>query len=86
MSAELSTHFPAEVLEQRAAEQRRRLHNSVTDLLSSLTDLKSSVEENVRERLDVQRFARQHLWTLAAGTSFIALLIGHGVAGLFTRR
>ena len=86
MSAELSSHFPAEVLEQRAAEQRRRLHNSVSELRSSLTGLKSSVEEDVRERLDVNRVARHHLWPLVAGASFVALLVGHTAAGLFTRR
>lgn len=86
MSAELSGHFPAEVLEQRAAEQRRRLHNSVSELRSSLTGLKSSVEENVRERLNVNRVARQHLWPLAAGASLAALLLGHAVAGMFTTR
>ncbi len=86
MNAELPSHFPAEVLEQRAAEQRRRLHNSVSDLRSSLTELKTDVEEKVRERLDPSRIARQHLWPIAAGVSLIALLAGHAVAGMFTRR
>jgi len=85
MSSEVSSHFPSEVLEQRAAEQRKRLHNSVSDLRSSLTELKSSVEENVRERLDVTRFARQHLGQLVAGVSLVAMLAGYGVAGMFTR-
>jgi hypothetical protein len=86
MKAELPSHFPAEVLEQRAAEQRRRLHNSVSDLRSSLTELKSDVEQKVRERLDPNRIARQHLWPLAAGAAFVALLAGHNFAGWFTRR
>ncbi len=86
MKAEFPSHFPAEVLEQRAAEQRRRIHNSVSDLRSSITELKSSVEENVRERLDPSRFARQHFWQVAACVSVVALLAGHGIAGMFTRR
>lgn len=86
MKAELPSHFPSEVLEQRAAEQRRRLHNSVSELKSSMTDLKSSVEENVRERLDPNRFARHYLRPLVAGASLFGLLVGYGVAGLFTRR
>jgi len=86
MNAELPSHFPAEILEERAAEQRRKLHNSVSDLRSSLTELKSSVEEDVRERLDVHRFARRHLWPLAVGASLVALLAGHGIAGIFARR
>jgi len=86
MSNKLGSHFPAEVLEQRAAEQRDRLHNSVSELRSSLTDLKTSVEQNVRERLDPNCFARKHFWQLAAGVSLLALIAGHGVAELFTRR
>ena len=86
MNASDTAHLSPGELEQRAAEQRRRLHNSVSDLRSSLTDLKLSVEENVRERLDVNRIARQHLWRLAAGASLVALMAGHGIAGLFTRR
>jgi len=86
MKAELPSHFPAEVLEQRAAEQRRRLRNSVSDFRSSLSGLKSAVEQNVRERLDPNRLARRHMWRLAAGASLIALVAGHGIAGFFTRR
>ncbi|HTV66581.1 MAG TPA: hypothetical protein VMD98_13320 [Bryocella sp.] len=85
MNAELPSHFPSEVLEQRAAEQRHRLHNSVEELRSSLVDLRSSVEENVRERLDINRFARRHLWKLATIASLTALAIGYGVAEVFVR-
>jgi len=85
MSSDTSSHFPSEVLEQRAAEQRKRLHNSVSDLRSSLTEMKSSVQENVRERLDVTRFARRHLGPLVGGASLVAMLAGYGVAGMFTR-
>jgi len=86
MTTEAESKLPTELLEKRAAEQRLRLHNSVSELRSSLAGLKSSVEENIRERLDVNRFARGHLWQLAAGVSVVALLAGHGVAGMFTRR
>ena len=86
MSAELPSHFPSEVLAQRAAEQRHRLHNSLSEVRSSVADLKSSVEENVRKRLDVNRFARPHLWGLATAASAIALIAGYGIAGVFTRR
>jgi hypothetical protein len=82
----MAANLPPDELEKHAAEQRRRLHNSVSDLKSSLTELKWTVEEDVRERLDLRRVARQHLWPLAAGASFVALLLGHTVAGLFTRR
>ena len=79
MTTELPTHFPAAALERRAAEQRERIHESVTDL-------KATLQENFRERLDPQRFARQHLWKLAAGVSAFALVTGYGIAGMFTRR
>ena len=86
MSAELSGHFPSEVLERRADEQRQQIHNSVSELRQSLTELKSTVKEKVRERLDVKSHARRHLGSLAAGASVCALLAGYGMAGMFTRR
>ncbi len=86
MKAELPSHFPSEVLEQRAADQRRRLHNSVSDLRSSLTGLKSAVEEDVRERLDPSRLARQRLGQLSVGASVLGLFLGYSFTGLFTRR
>jgi len=85
MNAELPSRFPSEVLEQRTAEQRRRLHNSFSELRSSLTDLKMSIEENVRERLDPNRLARRRLGQLAAAASVLGLLLGYGVAGIFSR-
>lgn len=86
MNMSVTGNLPPEELEQRAAEQRHRLHDSVSELQSSLTGLKNSVEENVRERLDVNRFARKHMWQLAAGASVLALMAGHGFAGMFARR
>jgi hypothetical protein len=86
MNVQAEANLPPETLEKRAAEERLRLHQSVGDLKESLTELKSSVEEKVRERLDVNKFARRHLWQLAAGASFVALLTGYGMAGMFTRR
>ena len=86
MSTELPSHFPAEVLEQRAAEQRRQLHNTASKLRSSITDMKLSVEENVRERLDPNRVARQRLGLLATTASFVGLFLGYGIAGIFSQR
>jgi hypothetical protein len=78
-------NFSPELLEKRAAEQRIRIHESVGELKSSLTDLKSSVEENIRERLDVKSYARQHFAAVATGTTVFAMLLGYGIAGMFTR-
>ncbi len=71
-------NLPVEVLEQRAAEQRRRIHNSVSEL-------RLSVRETVRERLDVKRYARTYLWPAVGALSFLALVAGYGIAGIFTR-
>ncbi len=79
MNANLPSHFPAEILEQRAAEQRHRIHDSVGEL-------KASVRETIRERLDAKKYARQHLWPIIGLTSLLALVTGYGVTGLFTRR
>lgn len=79
----MNVNLPPEILEQRAAEQRRQLHNSVNDL-------KETVRDEVRERLDVKRYAREYsrgyFWQLAGVTSVLALLTGFSVAGIFTRR
>ena len=72
-------HFPAEVLEQRAAEQRQRIHHSVDEL-------KSSSRETVREHLDLDNYGRTYIWRFVAVTSVIALVSGYNLACMFTRR
>ena len=79
MSAGLVNNLPTEVLEERAAEQRERIHNSVDEL-------KSSLRETVREHLDVKKYAREHVWGLLAAGSLVAMVSGYGLAGMFTRR
>lgn len=74
-----SNEVPADVLEQRAAEQRRRLHNSVSDL-------RDSVRETVREKLDVRRYLRNYMGPAASAAAVCGLLLGYGTAGLFTKR
>ena len=66
--------LPAEVLEARAAEQRRQLHNSVQDLRTA-----------VRERLDVKRNVRQHFLPAAGVVSLAGLVLGYSFTGMFTR-
>ena len=65
---------PTYELELRAAEQRKRLHNSVEELKSK-----------VRDKLDVKKNARQHLGAAAGVASVAGLALGYGVAGIFTR-
>lgn len=73
-----SNNLPADVLEQRASEQRRRLHNSVSELRSSVT-------EAVREKLDVKRYLRLHMGPATATSAILGLLLGYRTLGMFTR-
>jgi hypothetical protein len=66
---------PIPVLEQRAAAQRRQLHNSVDELRSG-----------VKYRLDLQRNAREYLWPALGITALLGLAAGFAFTGLFTRR
>lgn len=70
--------LPTEILEQRAAEQRRALHNDVQEL-------RSVVRAEVRERTDVKRIVRRNFASVAGASAVIALAFGYGVAGIFTR-
>jgi hypothetical protein len=79
MSEETPKQNSPEVLEQRAAEQRLRIHDSVDEL-------KSSLRETVREHLDVENYARTYIWRFVAVAAGIALISGYGTAGMFTRR
>ena len=70
---------PAEILEQRAAEQRRALHNDVRQL-------RSVVEAEVRERIDVRRNVARYFGPIAAASALIALSLGYSLTGIFTDR
>ena len=69
-------NLPLDVLEQRAAEQRKRIHQSVEEF----KELKTSVTANVREKLDVKRQAREHFWAATGVVSVVALVFGYGLA------
>lgn len=70
----MTNPLPAEALEQRAAEQRLRLHNSVTELRNA-----------VRRRFDPQRAARDNFPIAALVAAGVMLLTGYSLAGIFTR-
>jgi hypothetical protein len=65
-------NLPPEILEVRAAEQRRELHGSVEEL-----------REVLRRRLDVKANARKHLLPAAGIMAVVGLGIGYGVTGFF---
>jgi hypothetical protein len=66
--------IPVDVLEKRAADERRQLHNSVQQL-----------RESVHERLDVKRNVRNHLGMVAGTMGVIGLILGYAATGMFTR-
>ena len=57
--------IPVDVLEKRAADERRQLHNSVQEL-----------RETVHERLDVKRNVRNHLGTISGVMAVAGLALG----------
>ncbi|HSK43571.1 MAG TPA: hypothetical protein VLA83_06750 [Candidatus Binatia bacterium] len=66
--------IPVDVLEKRAADERRQLHNSVQEL-----------RESVHDRLDVKRNVRNHLGAVCGAMAVIGLALGYAVTGVFTR-
>lgn len=62
-----ASNVPTNVLELRAAEQRRRLHNSVAEL-----------RFQVREKLDTRRTFRRYFWPASALVGLFGLVLGYG--------
>ena len=69
----MNSAIPVDVLEKRAADQRRQLHNSVSELRHS-----------VRERLDLKRNLREHLWAASGVMGVVGLVVGYALTGVFT--
>jgi hypothetical protein len=65
--------IPLDVLEKRAADQRRQLHDTVIEL-----------RHTVKEKLDVKRNVRNHLGVVAGAMALAGLALGYTVAGIFT--
>lgn len=65
---------PTDILELRAVEQRRRLHDSVTALRTQ-----------VRQTMDVKKNAREYVWPASGVVGLIGLVLGYGITGIFTR-
>jgi hypothetical protein len=68
----MTSPLPVDILEQRAAEQRRQLHNTVVELRHA-----------VKEKLDIQRNLRHYMWPAAGILAVIGLALGYSLAGLF---
>ncbi len=70
----MTNPIPVDILEQRATEQRRQLHNSVAEL-----------RQTVRERLDARRLASEYVWPAAGFSALVGLVFGWAATGIFTR-
>lgn len=64
--------LPSYELEEKAAEERRRLHSAVTQL-----------RLKVRDRLDVQKNTREHLGPICGVTGLLAFVVGYSFTGIF---
>ncbi len=73
----MTSGLPTEILEQRAADQRRRLHDSVAELRITMKD-----------RLDIRRnaedYTRRHFPQAAAVAAIVGLAFGWTIGGMFT--
>ncbi|MGZ4813655.1 MAG: hypothetical protein ACXVZR_01830 [Terriglobales bacterium] len=73
-SANLGANVPTDILEMRAAEQRRRIHASVLEL-----------REQIDEKLDVKKRAAEYVLPASGAAAFLGLLFGYGFASMFSR-
>ncbi len=71
--ATLGPNVPADILEMRAAEQRRRIHDAVLEL-----------REQIDEKLDVKKVATEYVLPASGVAAFLGLLLGYGVASMFS--
>jgi ElaB/YqjD/DUF883 family membrane-anchored ribosome-binding protein len=69
----MTSGLPVDVLEKRAADQRRQLRKTVVQL-----------RQTVKEKLDVKRPLRDYIWPSAGVLAVIGLVLGYSVAGIFT--
>ena len=66
-------NLPPDILEVRAAEQRRRLHETVLDLRLQM-----------EEKLDVRRQAAEYVWPASGVAALAGLVFGWGFASMFS--
>lgn len=70
----MSSPLRVELLERQAQRQRELLENHVVEL-----------RQNVRQKFDVKRNVRSHVWPLTGVVAAIGLSLGYSLAGIFTR-
>jgi hypothetical protein len=67
--------LPIDILEKRANEQRDELQGRVIEL-----------RQTVKQKLDLKRNLRDHVWPTAGAAAVLGLALGFGFTGIFTRR
>ncbi len=75
MNAMHASAMPADMLELRAAEQRRRIQSSVLELRGKIED-----------KLDVRKRASEYVVPASGAAVLVGLLLGWGVAGIFSSK
>lgn len=75
----MTNSLPTEILEERAAEQRRRLHNTVAEMRTTL-------RENMNLRRKADHYSRRYFPQAAAAAGAAGLALGWALGGLFARR
>ncbi len=73
----MTSGLPTEILEQRAAEQRRRL-------LDSVAELRVTVKDRLNIRRNAHDYSRRHLAPVATVAAILGLAFGWTVGGIFT--
>jgi len=74
----MTSSIPVEILEKRAAQQRRQIHNSVAEL-------RQTVKETVREKFDVKRNLYEYLWPAMGAAAVLGWMLGYSITGVFTK-
>jgi hypothetical protein len=69
----VESKMPPDILEVRAAEQRRRIHETVLALRGQM-----------EEKLDVRRQAAEYVWPASGVAAAVGLVLGWGVAAMFS--
>ncbi len=65
--------IPTDILELRAAEQRRRIQDSMLEL-----------RERIDGKLDLKKNASQYVLPASGAAAFLGLMLGYGVASMFS--
>jgi len=69
----MTSGIPVDLLEKKAADQRRQLHDTVVELRQSM-----------RQKLDVKRNVREHMWPAVGIMALLGLSLGYAITGIFT--